>query len=150
MTPFITSEDRISLKESPFYFNSILASCFHGPGPGPDGPGCQQTTETNLGFHAEQPLFNKALGPSLLSAYTWLPLTMDMAQMCMDSLGCSKKLKTSPFLYGKQHLFQQLCPEIKPCRHPCSRLTPGCLWPWAWPRWSWMSGKTLNQPSFTC
>ena len=33
---------------------------------------------------------------------------------------------------------------------PCSCPTPWCLWGWTSPRWSWMSGKTLNQPSFTC
>ena len=48
-------------------------------------------------------------------------------------------------------LFHQLCPKINPRGGgPCSWPTPGCLWPWAWPRWSWMSGKTLKQPSFTC
>ena len=52
--------------------------------------------------------------------------------------------------YDEQHLFQLLCPVLKSWGHPCSWPTPGCLWPWAWPRWSWMSGKTLNQPSFTC
>ena len=67
-----------------------------------------------------------------------------------DGPGCPEKLKTNPVLYVEQHLFQQLCPEIKSWGCPHSRPTPGCLWPWAWPRWSWMSGITLNQPSFTC
>ena len=59
-------------------------------------------------------------------------------------------LKTNPVLHVQQPLFQQLCPEIKPWERPCYWPTPGCLWPWTWPRWSWLSGKTLNQPIFTC
>ena len=49
---------------------------------------------------------------------------------------CPEKLYTKPVLYAEQHLFQQLCPEIKPWGCPCSPPTPGCLWPWTWPRWS--------------
>ena len=26
----------------------------------------------------------------------------------------------------------------------------GCLLPWAWPWWSWMSERTWNQPSYDC
>ena len=55
---------------------------------------------------------------------------------------------TQLILYTEQHLFQQLCPELKFWGHPCSWPTPDCLLPWAWPRWSCMSRKTLNQPSF--
>ena len=50
----------------------------------------------------------------------------------------------------EQHFFQQLCPELKFWGHPCFGPTPSCLWPWAWPRWSCMSRKILDQPSFLC
>ena len=46
-------------------------------------------------------------------------------------------------------MFLHLCPEINPLCCPCSRSIPGYFWPWTWPRWSWRSGKTLNQPSFS-
>ena len=48
-----------------------------------------------------------------------------------DGPGYPEKRYTNPALYAEQHLFQQLCPEIKSREGPCSRPTPGCLWPWA-------------------
>ena len=50
-------------------------------------------------------------------------------------------------------MFLQFCPEINHLGCPCSCPNPGCLccWtlPWTCPRWSWRSGNTLNQPSFS-
>ena len=62
-----------------------------------------------------------------------------------DGPECLEKLKINPATFVSTN-----CPEIKPWGCPCSRPTPGCRWPWAWPRWSWMSGNVLNQSSCIC
>ena len=50
----------------------------------------------------------------------------------------------------EQPLLMQFFQKFTLWGSPCSCPTPWCLWGWTSPRWSWMSGKTLNQPSFTC
>ena len=65
-------------------------------------------------------------------------------------VGVRKNIKPTQFYMLNNICSNNFAHKIMFWGRPCSWPTPGCLWPWAWPRWSWMSGKTLNQPSFTC
>ena len=89
----------------------------------------------------------RSLGESLLLTYSLQSYAHGLGQ---DGPGILENPQTNPGLHPEQCLFQQFCPEIRPWGCPCSGPTPGCLWPWTWPRWSWRSGKTLNLQSFTC
>ena len=52
--------------------------------------------------------------------------------------------ETNPVLNAVQSLLQHFCPEIK---QGASLLS---VYSWLSRPWAWMSGKTFNQPSFTC
>ena len=82
----------------------------------------------------------------MLLPYTLVCLVLDFTQIVLAVL---KHLEMAIMIIlnnPEQPLLMQLFQKFTPWGSPCSCPTPWCLWGWTSPRWSWMSGKTSNQP----
>ena len=81
----------------------------------------------------------------MFPAYCWLSLALDLTQMVL----CVRKhLRATHFTLLNNFCFNNTTQKSSPGGCPCSQPTTGCLWPWAWPRWSWMSRNMWKLPSF--
>ena len=135
-TTFISTYFPKSLGES-LLLTYSLQSYAHGLGQ--DGPGILENPQTNPGLHPEQCLFQQfcpEIKPWGRPCSPPLLLAIFGPGLGHDGPGCPEELETNQSIIAEQPLLQLLCPEIKPWGSPCSRPTPGCLWPWTWPRWS--------------
>ena len=89
---------------------------------------------------------------------SWLSMVLGLAMMVLD---VRKNLKPTQFYLLYNLCYNNFAKKSSPegvlalgsqtDRHSLALgLLLAVLWPWTWPRWSWMSGKALNQPSSPC
>ena len=119
-------------------------------GPHPDGPGCPEKVEINPSKHPKQLLFQQLcskINPWCCPCSRPTPGSLWCLDLTQMVLAVRKKLKSTHLNIPNNFCFNNFAQKSIPGVVLAHGLLLAVFGVWTSPRWSWLSGKSWNQPT---